>query len=153
MLDPVEECFSVASVPRRRSAWLILSEDFDTHAFEDMAVKLASQVSLEGTPQVARPQMPSVTREKHDLCSVTARSELVRASNRRNAAFDPETLLDDFELHEIGRINNLDALHQVSPVVRALNGRANAGLVAFGSHRVWQQEAQEERRTHGDLFV
>jgi hypothetical protein len=118
-----------------------------------MAMKLVSQKAFERAPEVARPQMPPVICGEHDLSLVAAGSDLVRTSKRRDAAFDPEALLDHFELHEMGRLNDLDALHQMSSVVRALEGGSNAGLVALGPHRVWQQDTQEEWRAHGDLLV
>jgi hypothetical protein len=119
-----------------------------------MAVKPVSQKSFSRAPEASRPQMPAVIRGEHDLSLAgTAGSDLVRTSKRRDAAFDPKTLTGHFELHEMGWLNDRDALHQISALVAASDVRPNAGLVAFGPHRVWQQDAQEEWWTHGNLLV
>jgi hypothetical protein len=118
-----------------------------------MVMKLASQNSFQGSPKGTRPQVAMIIRRKHDLRLVAAWADLIRASKRSDAAFDPEMLFDNVKLHEVGRLNNHDALDEMSSIVSALDGGANASLVAFGSHRVRQQEAQEERRTNGDVLV
>ena len=116
-------------------------------------MKLMSQKSFKWAPEVARPQIPPVIRGEHDLSLVAAGSDLVRTSKRRDASFDPEALLGHFELHEMGPLNDRDALDHISSLVRALDARSNAGLVAFGPHRVWQQDTQEEWWRRGNVLV
>jgi len=123
------------------------------HTAENMAMKLVSQKSFKRAPEVARPQMPPVFRGEHDLSLVTAGSDHVRTSKRRDAAFDSESLLGHFELHETTRLNDPYVLHHISALVLALDDRSNAGLVAFGPYRVWQQDTQEEWWTRGNLLV
>lgn len=116
-------------------------------------MKLMGQKSFNRAPQAARPQLPPVIRAEHDLSLAAAGSKLVRTSKRRDAAFDPEALLDHFELQETGPLNDRDALHHISSLVPAMDDRSDAGLVAFGPHRVWQQDPQQEWRARGNLLV
>jgi len=118
-----------------------------------MSMKLMSQKSFKWAPEVARPQIPPVIRGEHDLSLVAAGSDLVRTTKRHNAAFDPETLLGHFELHEMWWLNDRDVLHHIPSLVRALDARSNATLVAFGPHRVRQQDTQEQWRRRGNILV
>jgi hypothetical protein len=71
---------------------------------------------------------------------------------RENATFDPQTLLDDLELQQMGRLNFGDSLEQIPSSVPAAHCRPNAILVAFGSNWVRKQCAKKERRAPGNFL-
>jgi hypothetical protein len=63
-----------------------------------MMVKLMRDESLDRLPEIARPQIALVLRRQCDFSPAFHRSNLVRATQRCNAAFDPEALLNHVEL-------------------------------------------------------
>jgi len=76
-----------------------------------MIVKLAHQERFQRTPQEAGTQVrPVIGGQQHVGCIVTG-MDFVRTAKREGAALDPQTLLNDLELEEMGRFNTGDALY------------------------------------------
>ncbi|HYL35774.1 MAG TPA: hypothetical protein VEV17_07675 [Bryobacteraceae bacterium] len=101
-----------------------------------MIVKLAHQERFQRPPQEAGPQVRPVIGDQHHVGRIATGMDLVRTAKRTGATLDPQTLLNDFELQQMGRFNAGDALYQIPFPVSAADRCPNAGLVAFGSNWV-----------------
>ncbi len=91
-----------------------------------------SQKLFKRAPDRARLQTRAVIRGKHDLGPGAAGPNLVGASNRRDTAFDTQTLVGHFECQKMRRLNRCDLFYQIPSTVKALNSRAQACLVSLG---------------------
>ena len=127
--------------------------DSGADAAEDVDVELAHQERFQRTPQIPRAQVRPVIRDQHDVARIALRLDLVRTAPREDAALDPQTLLDDFELQQMRWFNRDDALGQIPSPVSAADRCANAGLVAFGSDRVGQHRAKQEGRAPWNFLI
>jgi hypothetical protein len=95
-----------------------------------MAMKLASQKSLERTPDRARPQERPVMGDQLYVGLVAARGDPVATADGEDETLDSKPLSDDLELQEMWRLRGSDPLHQIAALINAPNRGSNSRLVA-----------------------
>jgi hypothetical protein len=118
-----------------------------------MAVELAHEMRFETPPQAAWTQVRPVIRAQLHVAPFTALPDPVRPAKRKDAALDPQTLLDHFELDETRPGNGGDSLYYLASAIVAPHRCPGVCLAAFGSHGFGQQGAKQQGWALGHLFV